>query len=298
MTTFAIACLQLELEHGDNTAAISEEMRRVKARFPWVDMILVGELATFGVGLDRAEAMPGPTENKYCALARELGVWIAPGTLYERRQDKIFNTAPVIDPTGEVIARCRKIYPFRPYERGVEAGGEFTVFDVPNVGRIGVSICYDMWFPETTRTLAWMGAEIILHPSMTNTIDREVELSIARANAAMNQCYFLDVNVSGRLGVGRSIIAGPGGEIVHQADVGREIMPVVLDLDYVRRVREQGWQGLGQCLKSFREGPATFPPYDARVRSEALARLGPLERPQSTTSGETTNAATDRVKKG
>ena len=72
------------------------------------------------------------------------------------------------------------------------------VFDVPSVGRFGVSNCYDMWFPETTRTLAAMGAEVILHPSMTNTIDRDVELAIARTNAAINQCYFFDINVAGR----------------------------------------------------------------------------------------------------
>jgi predicted amidohydrolase len=51
-----------------------------------------------------------------------------------------------------------------------------------------------MWFPETTRQLAALGAEVILHPTMTDTIDRDVELPIARANAAMNQCYFFDVN--------------------------------------------------------------------------------------------------------
>ena len=83
----------------------------------------------------------------------------------------------------------------------VARGNRHTVFDIPDVGRFGVSICYDMWFPETTRTLAWMGAEVILHPSLTNTIDRDVEISIARASAATNQCYFVDLNCSGRLGL-------------------------------------------------------------------------------------------------
>jgi predicted amidohydrolase len=171
------------------------------------------------------------------------------------------------------------MYPFTPYERGVSCGEDFCVFDVPGVGRFGLSICYDMWFAETTRTLAWMGAEVILHPSMTNTIDRDAELSIARASAATNQCYFLDINVAGGLGYGRSIVAGPGGEVIHQAADGREIIPVELDLAYVRRVRETGWNGLGQPLKSFRDGGRTFPPYDGAQRSEALDRLGPLTRP-------------------
>ncbi len=135
-----------------------------------------------------------------------------PGSLYERAGDKIYNTAPVIDPAGQVVARHRKIYPFTPYENGVASGDRATVFDVPGVGRFGVSICYDMWFPETSRALAWMGAEVILHPSLTNTIDRDVEISIARASAATNQCYFVDLNCAGNLGYGRSSVFGPGGE--------------------------------------------------------------------------------------
>src|SRR3546814_4288082 len=96
------------------------------------------------------------------------------------------------------------MFPFAPYERGVAPGSEFVVFDVPGAGRFGVSICYDMWFPETTRSLASLGAEVILHPTLTNTIDRDAELAIARASAATNQCYFVDINVAGALGVGRS----------------------------------------------------------------------------------------------
>ncbi len=279
MSTFAIAGLQLQLDHGDNIDVIGEELRAIKRRFAWIDMVLIGELAAFGPRLDRAEPMPGPAEQRFASLARETGLWLVPGSLYERQGDTIFNTTPVINPDGEVIARYRKMYPFLPYERGVAAGNECVVFDVPGKGRFGVSICYDMWFPETTRTLAWKGAEIILHPVMTNTIDRDVELSMARASAAMNQCYVFDINVAGKLGYGRSLICGPGGEVIHQAGTDRELMPVVVDFDYVRRVREDGWQGLGQVLKSFRDAGHSFAPYEGNERSETLDRLGPLERP-------------------
>ncbi|WP_395646756.1 carbon-nitrogen hydrolase family protein [Terricaulis sp.] len=279
MTTFAIAALQLALSPKDNCAEIADEIRRLKRRFPWVRMVLLGELAAYGTNLDHAQPMPGPAEAFFCALARETGLWLIPGSLYERRGDEVYNTMPVIDPAGAVIARYSKMYPFAPYERGVAPGAKCAVFDVPEVGRFGLSICYDMWFAETTRTLAWMGAEVILHPSMTNTIDRDVELSIARASAAQNQCYFLDVNVAGDLGYGRSVVVGPGGEVIHQAGDGREIIPIDLDFDYVRRVRRTGWHGLGQPLKSFRDGPRTFAPYDGAQRSETLEGLGPLVRP-------------------
>jgi predicted amidohydrolase len=279
MRRFGLAALQLELVAGDNLELIATEIAAVRRRFPWVDMVLLAELATFGVSLERAESMPGPTEDRYRAIAREHGLWLVPGSLYERAGGRIYNTAPVIDPEGSVVARHRKIYPFAPYENGVAPGDRHTVFDVPDVGRFGVSICYDMWFPETTRALAWMGAEVILHPSLTNTIDRDLEISIARASAALNQCYFVDLNCAGRLGYGRSSAFGPGGEAVHVAGTAREIIALELDLDQVTAVRERGWHGLGQPLKSFRDVDIEYPCYATGARrAGAFARLGPLER--------------------
>lgn len=212
MRRFGLAALQLELGPGDNLDDIAAEIGSVRHRFPWIDMVMLAELASYGVSLDRAESLAGRTVQRYQLLARELSLWLLPGSIYERDGDRIYNTAPVINPDGEVVARHRKIYPFLPYERDVACGNAHTVFDIPDVGRFGVSICYDMWFPETTRTLAWMGAEVILHPSLTNTVDRDVEISIARAAAATNQCYFIDVNCAGRLAFGRSSAFGPGGK--------------------------------------------------------------------------------------
>jgi predicted amidohydrolase len=137
-----------------------------------------------------------------------------------------------------------------------------------------------------SRSLAWLGAEVILHPTLTGSIDRDVELAIARTNAASNQCYFLDLNSAGALGVGRSIFCGPGGEVLHQAATGREIIAVELDFDHVRRCRKSGWHGLGQPLKSFRDSRVKFPCYGAGVRpSPELARLGPIRSPARTRRG-------------
>ena len=282
MREFAIAGLQLELANHDNLDAIEREIRGAKARRPWVEMIVLSELSLLGAATDRAEPLPGPTEARLQAVAAREGVWLVAGSLYERDGDRIYNTAPVIDPSGTVVARHRKIFPFEPYERGVSGGTECTVFDMPGVGRFGISICYDMWFPETTRSMVWQGAEIIVHPTLTNTIDRGAELAIARANAATNQCYFVDINAAGDLAVGRSAIYGPGGETLHEAGTAREIIAVTLDLDHVRRVRERGWNGLGQVLKSFRDGVAEFPAYGrGRGRSAALDALGPLTLPMA-----------------
>lgn len=285
MSVFGIAGVQMKVAaFQDNVDRIHGYLRHIRARFPWVRMVLFPELSPLGPRHE-AEPLPGPTESRLCALAHEAGLWLIPGSIFERGEGPhgpaVYNTTSVIDPHGHVVRRFRKLFPFRPYERDVAGGSEFCVFDVPHVGRFGVSICYDMWFPETTRTLVAMGAEVILHPTMTDTIDRDVELSIARASAVTNQVYFFDVNGVGDGGTGRSIICDPSGYVLHQAEAGAEIMPIEVDFNLVRRQREHGLRSnLGQPLKSFRDREVDFDVY--RRGSELghyLGTLGPLVKP-------------------
>lgn len=281
MSHFAVAGLQLELSGKDNRYLIQKEIEAVKRRFPWVQMIVLGELATYGADPAAAQTLPGEAENFYCQIAKDNNIWLVPGSMMELEDDKMYNTASVIDPSGAVIARYRKMFPWCPYEKGVTPGEEFIVFDVPEVGRFGVSICYDQWFPETTRNLAWMGAEVILCPTMTSTIDRDLELCMARSNAISNQCYFFNINVASPLGNGRSIVVGPDGSVLHQAGERSEIIPIEIDLEHLRRVRERGLFGLCQPLKSFRDSTMAFPAYDNGKRnSPALEQLGKLELPK------------------
>ena len=282
MRKFAVAALQLELAAGDNVDALEREIRGVKARFPWIDMVVAAELAARGPNVRQAEKLPGPLERRFCRVAKESGIWLVPGTLYERAGKQVFNTASAIDPDGKVVARYRKLYPFLPYERGVANGDQGVVFDVPGVGRFGLSICYDMWFPETTRTLAWMGAEVIIHPSLTNTIDRDVEIAIARASAAANQCYFIDVNCAGRLGFGRSCAFGPGGEALHVAGPGCEIIalePRPRPGSRGTRTRLERARPDAQELSRQRR-PFSRLPRQAH-RKGALGRLGALQVPMA-----------------
>jgi deaminated glutathione amidase len=287
MTHFGIAGVQMAVSaFEDNVERMGNYLRHIRTRFPWVRMVMFSELAALGPKHAKAEPMPGPTESRLCALAHETGLWLIPGSLFEKvagaHGEVIYNTAPVINPQGEVIRRFRKLFPFRPYERDVAAGSEFCVFDVPEVGRFGVSICYDMWFPETTRTLVAMGAEVILHPTMTDTIDRDVELTIARASAVTNQVYFFDVNGVGDGGSGRSIVCDPSGYVLHQSTAGVEIIPIEVDLGKVRRERTHGLRSnLGQPLKSFRDRAVEFDVYRRESGSDAYFKtLGPLTKPE------------------
>jgi len=280
MSHLSIAGLQLELEVGDNLSTLEKEIDVVKKRFPWVQMVVLPELSAFGTNTELAVQMPGEVENCFREAARKNNIWLIPGSIFERRDGKVFNTAPVINPKGEVIARYSKQYPFYPYEKGVTGSDNFVVFEIPGVGKIGLIICYDIWFPEIIRQLAWMGAEAVIVPTLTNSIDRDVELAISRANAATNQLYFFSLNSGGRLGYGKSIVIGPDGTIIHQASAGRDIIAVEMDFNHVRRVRERGLHGLGQTLKSFRDADVTYPVYQPGAGTGAFGKLGALKVPE------------------
>ena len=281
---FGIAGVQMNVSAFENNVErMGNYLRHIRGRFPWVRMVLFSELAPGSPAPQRRAAARPHRDPADRTGARNRAV-ADPGSLFERVDGPdgsvVYNTMPVINPQGEIVARFRKLFPFRPYERDVAGGTEFCVFDVPGAGRFGVSICYDMWFPETTRTLAAMGAEVILHPTMTDTIDRDVELAIARASAAQNQVYFFDINGVGDGGVGRSIVCDPSGYVLHQADGGAEIVPISVDFERVRRERELGLRNLGQPLKSFRDRDCDFKVY----RRESpdfpyLNTLGPLTKP-------------------
>jgi len=279
MSYLSIAGLQLELGFEDNLSAIEHEIDLVKKRFPWIQMVVLPELCTFGANHGMAVQLPGEVENCFREAAKRNDIWLIPGSIYERKNDRVFNTAPVINPDGEVVARYRKQYPFYPYEKNVDGNDNFVVFEVPGIGKIGLVICYDIWFPEIIRQLTWMGAEVIVAPTLTNTIDRDVELAITRANAATNQVYFFGLNSGGQLACGQSIVVGPDGTIIHQALAGRDIITVEVDFSHVRRVRERGLHGLGQPLKSFRDANFTYPVYQEGSGAGAYAELGALEVP-------------------
>ena len=278
MTPFAIAGIQMHVSAThENVTAMGHRLDLLMARFPWVQMVVFSELAPYGPLTEHAQPLPNSTEQTFQEMAARHGVWLLPGSMFERAGEHVYNTASVIDPAGQVVGRYRKMFPFCPYEQGVEAGTEFLTFDVPQVGRFGVSICYDIWFPETTRTLTSLGVEVLLHPDLTGTIERDVELSIARSTAAMFQCYVFDINGLGPGGYGRSCVVDPSGMVLYQAGEQEELIPIEIDLQQVRRQREVGLRGLGQPLKSFRDRAVDFTVYDRQAApQDYLNSLGPL----------------------
>jgi formamidase len=265
----AIAALQVAPVVGDPEATLSDFERRVltlSESLKHLQLIIAPELHLSAVGgfFDEqagdpervAVEIPGALTERLASLARMTGLWLIPGSLYEVAQaGGVHNTAVAITPEGELVVAYRKCFPWQPYETSIP-GTRLATFDIPDVGRIGLAICHDGAFPEVYRALAYLGAEVVIQPTLTTTIDRDSELVLARANAIANQLYVVSVNAPAPTGLGRSVIVDPEGLVRVQGGDGEELLTDVLDLDAVTRVRTFGSFGINRLLAQFEEhGP-------------------------------------------
>ena len=281
MRTLSVAALQTAPVARDPAATLAlfgERLAGVRAVVPGVDLVLAPELhlsgqpgpleEQSGYPDEVAVQVPGPLTDAISVLAREHRVWLVPGTVFERADDgQIHNTALAFSPAGELVARYRKVFPWQPHEE-CAPGDRFVTFDIPDVGRIGLAICYDGNFPEVFRQLAWMGAELVLQPTLTTTSDRTAELVLARANAIVNQLYVVNLNASDPAGLGRSVVVDPEGIVRVEAGAGEELITDVIDLDAVTRVRDHGLAGVSRMWDQLmRTGPQIeLPVYGGRLQ--------------------------------
>jgi predicted amidohydrolase len=214
-----------------------------------------------------AVTVGGEFTDWLASIAREHGVWFIPGSIVEANGDGMFNTAVVFSPRGELVATYRKMFPWRPFEP-FTPGTEFTVFDIDGVGRFGIDICYDAWFPEVSRSLGWLGADAIINVVKTTTPDRAQETVLARANSIVNQVFTVSVNTAGPVGFGHSLTVGPEGEVLDELP-GTAVGVVVTDFSQRRvdDVRTNGTAGTNRMWEQFRatDSPIPLPIYDGRI---------------------------------
>lgn len=292
MSHLGIAVAQLPVVGPIDTDGHAARLRQVRAGAPAAELLVCPELAVTpplqrnGTSLPVEQlALEGAELERvvksYAALAGELGVWLMPGTAYERGGDgRVFNVTRVYSPAGTCEASYRKIAPWRPYET-CASGSSFTVVDLPGKGRLGLLICYDMWFPELPRQLAWMGADAIVIQTLTPTSDREQELALARAHAIANQAFVINVNAATPGGVGRSLLLDPEGRIRAGAPGAEEcVLTDVIDLGEAQRVRQQGTAGLNRLWHQFGESddPVQLPAYQSRIDPRRWSQAANADR--------------------
>ena len=250
---------------GEPVSAFADEVKAVLDAQPHSRLVVFPELHLFGdenPDLQRtdmlkasAEPLDGPRVKELQQLAKDLNIWLVPGSVCERGPEgQLFNTQLVLSPKGELTGYYRKIFPWRPFEP-YDPGDRFTTVDLPGIGRVGLNICYDAWYPEVSRQLAWMGADVILNVVKTTTPDRKQELILAKANAIVNQVFMVSVNCAGPTGQGKSIIVDPEGNTLAEAlDDQPQLLTAELDLAAVDRVRTHGTENLNRPWSQFREG--------------------------------------------
>lgn len=269
----------------------SQDTRRIISTHPNTMAVVCPELhlcgTTDGAGdetrqlQDMAEPLDGSRGNALAKLAQELGIWLLPGSVCERgTNDKLYNTSMVYSPEGRLVASYRKIFPWLPFEP-YDSGDRFVIFDIPEVGRIGLAICYDLWFPEVARNLAWMGAELIVYPTQTTTCDREQELVLAKATAIQNQVYILSCNAAAPVGTGRSLLVDPEGIVrIQAADAAPTVLTDVLDLNTVSKVRQYGTCGLNRMWFQLENMTSALqlPVYAGSIDPIRWRRSNPQER--------------------
>ena len=207
-----------------------------------------------------AEGIPGPTTDFLVGLARELGVWVLGGSILESEVgevggaraggERLFNTSTFFNPSGEMVAVYRKIHLFdvkaqdRDYkESELIAPGREVVTAKAGVATIGLSVCYDLRFPELYRLLALRGAGILAVPAaFTLQTGKDHWELLLRARAVENQVYVIapaqwGQKADGRWTYGRSMIVDSWGTVLSTCPDRDGYALASLDLDYLDRLR-------------------------------------------------------------
>jgi deaminated glutathione amidase len=200
-----------------------------------------------------AESLDGPAITWARAIARELGVDLVAGSILERvaGQEKLANTSVHVDSRGEVKAVYRKVHMFdvevegRAYRESAleQAGEEIVLSSIAGEVGLGLSICYDLRFPELYRILAVRGAHVISVPAaFTLATTRDHWETLLRARAIENQAFVIAANQigahpAGQHSGGRSMIVDPWGVVLAQAPDSEGHIAAELDLDRQREIR-------------------------------------------------------------
>lgn len=214
---------------------------------------------------DLAEPIPGPSTDFFGTLARQFGIVIVT-SLFERRAAGLYhNTAVVIEKDGTIAGKYRKMHiPDDPayYEKFYFTPGDlgFEPIDT-SVGRLGVQVCWDQWYPEGARLMALRGADLLIYPTAIGyessdtpeeqARQREAWTTVQRGHAVANGLPVIAVNRTGHEpdpsgqthGIqfwGSSFVAGPQGEFLYRAEIDEEVVAIV-DIDLQRSGNVRRW---------------------------------------------------------
>lgn len=211
------------------------------------EMILGPELC---LGPNAKDLIPGKLTDILSQIAKEYRIYFLPGSFKEIVQsvqeiEILYNTLPIFNPEGEIIDIYRKICPYYPVESTITPGNSYVIFSIREKDiKVGVMICHDWCFPEISRNLTLMGAEILIRPAIDPEGLYECFRNVPSVRALENQAYFISLNATGSYAgtnaYGHSMIADPEGKIIYEAGRTEINYCITLDADFVQRTRTYG----------------------------------------------------------
>ncbi len=252
----------VQLNSQDNIAENLDQASSwiVQAAQQGADLIALPEVMHLRVGpvlaeryLQTAEPIPGPITQRFGQLARQLSVHLLLGSIGETSGDarKIYNTSVLLGPQGQMIARYRKVHLFdvrvdaqtgdRESDRYLP-GDELVTADT-SFGKLGLSICYDLRFPELYRAMAIQGARVVFVPAnFTHATGTAHWMTLLRARAIENNLFIVAPAQCGDFpqgfqAFGHSVVIDPWGKVLCEMDDKPGATVVEIDLSQVSRVR-------------------------------------------------------------
>lgn len=204
---------------------------------------------------DNAESIPGPASERLGALARELGIYLLGGSILEAipGSAKSYNTSLLFSPEGALVATYRKVHLFdvdlsegvSTRESDTRQSGERSVVAQTPLCSMGLSICYDVRFPELYRALSANGARLVFVPSAFTAYTGQAHWeTLLRARAIENQLYIVAPAQFGKSANsfethGHSMIVDPWGQVIAELADGPGVISAEIDLDFLARVRSE-----------------------------------------------------------
>lgn len=246
MTEFKAACLQLEVIPGDIDSNLSAARKGIEELAgDGCRLVVLPEMWPCAFPYPKMDQMAARTPDildEMKGWSRSAGLVLV-GTLPEPDGGKIYNTSYVIDSSGELVGKYRKIHLFSLHHEDRHFGGGTASLVCPtSVGRLGVMICYDLRFPELARKLALGGAEIICISAQWPESRIENWSTLLRSRAIENQLFVIGCNGCGvekkMKYAGMSAIISPDGSVLGQGGPGPERLSRTIRMDEIRRFRD------------------------------------------------------------
>lgn len=249
MSTLRVALIQSDIVFGDpeaNYSAFEEKMKRAVEQ--QANLLILPEMWTTAYDLKRIQEIGDPegkrTKEFLKSFAKENQVTIIGGSVAEIQGDKVNNATYVVNPEGKIIAEYRKIHLFRimKEDKYLAGGEELATFPLKET-KVGVTICYDIRFPELARAYALQGAGILVNAAEWPHPRLHHWRTLLQARAIENQMFVIACNRVGKSGkthfFGHSMVIDPWGEVLVEGGEEEEILVVDIDLSLIEEVRNK-----------------------------------------------------------